>query len=67
METNYNIGDINTKFLTLNNLQFKGGTLIDLYTDDFIEVCRRRSGGVLNTPSDILKEVNEWHPLMQLP
>lgn len=21
METNYNIGDINTKFLTLNNLQ----------------------------------------------
>ncbi len=47
--------------------EFKGGTLIDIYTDDFIEVCRRRSGGVLNTPSDILKEVNEWHPLMQHP
>lgn len=46
--------------------EFRGGTLIDIYTPDFIEVCRRRSGGSLDTPSAILKQIKEWHPLMEL-
>lgn len=46
---------------------FTGGTLINIYTPDFVEVCRQRSGGKLTTPESILRRVNEWHPLMRMP
>lgn len=47
--------------------EFNGGILIDIYTPDFVEVCRRRSNGKLSTPRDILLQVKKWHPLMHLP
>lgn len=47
--------------------EFKGGTLIDIYTPDFVEICRKRSGGRLTSPDAILDQIKEWHPLMTLP
>lgn len=47
--------------------EFKGGTLIDIYTPDFIEICRQRSGGYITTPIDFLKQVHKYHPHMKLP
>lgn len=66
-----------TKGITLSSLidgivfvkpsrEFKGGTLIDIYTPDFVEICRNRSGGRLTSPQEILRQVREWHPMMSI-
>lgn len=47
--------------------EFTGGTLIDIYTPDFIEICKRRSNGTLTNAKSILRQVNKLHPLMKLP
>ena len=44
--------------------EFKGATLINIYTPDFIETCKRRSKGNLTTPEEILKQIQEWHPIL---
>lgn len=44
--------------------EFKGVTLIDIYTPDFIETCKRRSKCNLTTPEEILKQIQEWHPIL---
>lgn len=46
---------------------FSGGYLIDIYTPEFIEVCKQRSNGELDSADKILRQVNEWHPLMSMP
>lgn len=47
--------------------EFSGGTLINIYTPDFIEVCRRRADTDYKDAESILRQVNEWHPLMKMP
>ena len=47
--------------------EFSGGTLINIYTPDFIEVCQRRANTKFNNAESILRQVNEWHPLMKMP
>lgn len=44
--------------------EFKGGTLIDIYTPDFLETCKRRSKGKLTTAAEILNQLREWHPML---
>lgn len=46
---------------------FSGGHLIDIYTPEFIEVCKQRSNGELDSAEKILRQVNEWHPFMLMP
>lgn len=46
---------------------FTGGHLIDIYTPEFIEICKQRSNGELDSADKILRQVNEWHPLMSMP
>lgn len=47
--------------------EFSGGQLIDIYTPDFIEVCRKRLNKELDSADKILQKVREWHPLMSMP
>lgn len=47
--------------------EFSGGTLINIYTPDFIEVCSRRANTNYNNAESILRQVNEWHTLMKMP
>lgn len=47
--------------------EFTGGRLTDIYTPDFVETCRRRSGGKLTYAESILREVNKWHPQTKMP
>lgn len=47
--------------------EFSGGTLINIYTPDFIEVCKRRANTNFKNAESILRKVNEWHPLMKMP
>lgn len=47
--------------------EFSGGTLINIYTADFIKVCSRRANTNYNNAESILRQVNEWHPLMKMP
>lgn len=42
--------------------EFTGATLIDIYTPDFIEECKKRSNGRLNTAEEILNYIKEQHP-----
>lgn len=44
--------------------EFKGATLIDIYTPEFLETCKRRSNGELTTPAEILNKIREWHPML---
>ena len=44
------------------NEEFIGATLIDIYTPDFIEECKKRSNGKLNTAEEILNYIKEQHP-----
>ena len=44
------------------NEEFTGATLIDIYTPDFIEECKKRSNGKLNTAGEILNYIKEQHP-----
>lgn len=46
--------------------EFSGGTLIDIYTPDFVETCKRRSNGTLTNAESILRQVNHLHPLMKI-
>lgn len=46
---------------------FTGGHLIDIYTPEFIEICKYRSFPSLDTAEELLRRVNEWHPLMSMP
>lgn len=47
--------------------EFSGGTLINIYTPDFIEVCSRRANTNFKNAESILRQVNAWHPLMKMP
>lgn len=46
---------------------FTGGHLIDIYTSDFVEVCRKRLDKESMTAEELLKTVKEWHPQMVMP
>lgn len=46
---------------------FTGGHLIDIYTPDFVEICRQRFNGRLTTPADMLRQVRKWRPQMVMP
>lgn len=45
---------------------FTGGHLIDIYTPDFVDVCKRRYNADLDSPEKLLNQVKKWHPLMSL-
>lgn len=47
--------------------EFSGGSLIDIYTPDFIEVCRRRANTNFENAESVLRQLHEWHPLMKMP
>lgn len=47
--------------------EFKGDTLIDIYTPDFLEKCKLRSGGKITTTEDIFNTLKEWHPILRIP
>ena len=42
--------------------EFTGANLIDIYTPDFIEECKKRSNGELTSTEEIMNYIRELHP-----
>ena len=51
-------------FLKPSN-EFSGATVFNIYTSEYMEVCRKRSKGELNTPNDIMNKLKEMHPILK--
>lgn len=45
--------------------EFRGATLMNIYTPEFMEVCRERSSGELRTPAAVMGKLREWHPMLK--
>ena len=47
--------------------EFNGARLIDIYDEAFLQTVSKRTKGKCRTAADALRQVKEWHPILQDP
>lgn len=47
--------------------EFNGARLIDIYDEAFLQTVSKRTKGKCQTAADALRQVKEWHPILQDP
>ena len=45
--------------------EFSGIHLIDIYDEEFLKRIEKRSEGKCKTAEETLKEIKEWHPILE--